>query len=89
MPDSMETQDLRHAVLHALAIRPLLTLSASSVLLAVRRLLPFKCGTEDVRAALRFHVGLGHVEESLDPFGAEQLYQVTSAGTLAYERDPY
>ncbi|NQT94310.1 MAG: hypothetical protein HQ559_16240 [Lentisphaerae bacterium] len=87
MITDLERQDLRHAVLHVLAPRTPLYLSAGSIAQPIRRLLPFDFSLDDVRAALQFQVGLGNVEQTDDPFGSEKVYRITSNGTLAYERD--
>lgn len=82
-----DKQDLRHAVLYACARRPLVGQTAGQVSVALKRLLPFEFTPVDAQEALEFQAGLGNLTVQPDPYGSEKTYQVTPAGTLAYERD--
>jgi hypothetical protein len=84
---NVDKQDLRHAALYALANRPRQLLTAGQVSLSIRRLIPFPFEQSDVLDALVFLVGLEHARKERDDFGAEDFFQITTKGTLAYERD--
>jgi hypothetical protein len=82
-----DAQDLRHAVLQALATRSLIPLTLEAVCTACRHLLPFRFDAEDALAALTFLVSLGNAEIITDEFGAEDSWKVTAKGVLCHERN--
>lgn len=81
-----EKQDLRHAALRAMALRPSIAHTPEMVHTWIRRWLPFQVDTQDVRDALNFIADLGHAERLLDDYGAEQYFRITAEGMLAHER---
>lgn len=82
----LDSQDLRHAALGALAARPRAAFTAAQVKHFVQRQLPFDPSVDDVSAALEFLAGLAHAEKIPDPYGSEEYWRITSEGVLAHER---
>lgn len=88
-------EDCRRAVLDYLVSRSVLAFSAQAIAEAIKRKGRSGKGrsgsdfsVDEVKAALQFQSGAGHVSETHDPMGATPYYKVTAEGVLFHERNP-
>jgi hypothetical protein len=85
----VNAESLRHAVREVLATRPGAALDAAGIARRVRKdaLVDFPFDDGDLLAALDFLRGLDQAQWAHDGLGATKYWQITSAGTLAFERN--
>lgn len=78
----------RRAVRRWLAARPAIAAHPADIRRALNAGRANDFTGEDVDAALAFLAGAGQVVRIPDELGAAIYYRITTAGTLAFERDP-
>ncbi|MCX6997552.1 MAG: hypothetical protein NTV49_10810 [Kiritimatiellaeota bacterium] len=83
-----QKEELRHAAREFLACRPKLAFTAEQAqrMMARRSTLDFSPEVADVEEAFFFLEGLRQASSITDELGSSVAWQITSAGTLAYER---
>lgn len=84
-PDPQRNEDCRFAVRHHLAVRGGVAQDPSTIRRHLNRG-GENFTLEEVGAACRFLVSLGHATEQVSSLGTTRFYQATAAGILADER---
>ena len=89
MLNAEQKEELRHAVLTALALRHPAALHARQLVRAVAKELPYAVTAEDVAAACELLAGLTPPLAAPidDPLGSSRLWRASSAGVLQAERE--
>ena len=82
--EQLRKEDARRAVLRYLAIREGLSFSLGAIVAGLRHEGAFD--EDEVKAALHFREGLGHVRKDPDAVGSTPYWQATAPGVLAHER---
>ena len=81
-----QKEDLRHAVLEALAVRHPAALAPRQLVRAVKKEVPFLFEETDVTAACEILRGLLFAEFTLDELGGTKYWRATSNGVIHFER---
>lgn len=81
-----QKEDLRHAVLEALAVRHPAALSVPQLARAVKKVTPYLFEESDVTAALEILKGMLFADFTLDELGSTKYWRATSNGVIHFER---
>lgn len=85
MPDKTRNEEIRHAVLDHLYLRQLVSQSAPTIRRNLSREIT-RVTDEEVEAACKVLVGLGHLVAESDDLGSTAYYQISATGIIHYER---